>query len=152
MSTFKDAKNREWTIDIDPLNVSDVHKELGVSIYTILDDGMKPLRELLENTPVFLNVVYILVREQCQSKQIDDREFLRGLKGDAMEAMCDAFYEALANFFPKKKRELLLDLMAESRRLMDGLTEKGRSKAMTILRSKFGELSESLDSIPDGSA
>jgi hypothetical protein len=151
VSTFKDAKNREWTIDIDPIGVSDVHKELGVSLYTILDNGLKPLGELLENTPVFLNVVYILVREQCQAKQVDDREFLRGLKGDAMEAMCDAFYEALASFFPKKKRELLMELKAESNLQMDQLFDKGRSKAMTILKNKFGELSESLDSIPESS-
>jgi hypothetical protein len=63
--------------------------------------------------------------------------------------MCEAFYRALAEFHPKKKRELLIQLMEESNRLMADLFMRGSSKVMTILRSKFGELSASLDSIPD---
>ena len=149
MASFKDAKGRDWLIALDPVNVDEVQNELTVSLYTILDNGMAPLKELLENRPVFLNVVYILVREQCQERKLTDKDFLRGLNGDAIEAMCDAFYRALADFFPKKKRELLIQLMEESDRLMTDLFAKGSSKAMTILRSKFGELSDSLDKIPD---
>jgi hypothetical protein len=149
VASFKDAKDREWVIDIDPTTVDDVNNELQISLYTILDNGMQPLKELLENRPVFYNVVYILVREQCQSQGVSDREWLRGIKGDATEAMCEAFYRALAEFHPKKKRELLIQLMDESNRLMADLMAKGSSKAMTMLRNKFGELSESLDSIPD---
>lgn len=149
MASFKDANGNEWLIEIDPVNIDTVNNELGISLYTILDDAMQPLKELIENRPVFLNVVYILVREQVQSKQLSDKDWLRGIKGDAMESMCEAFYVALADFHPKKKRELLMELMSESNRLMADLFTKGSSKAMTILRNKFGELSASLDSIPD---
>jgi len=149
VASFKDAKDREWVIELDPPIIDVVNNELQVSLYTILDNGMQPLKELLENRPVFYNVVYILVREQCQAKGISDREWLKGIKGDATEAMCEAFYRALAEFHPKKKRELLIQLMEESNRLMADLFMRGSSKVMTILRSKFGELSASLDSIPD---
>jgi len=153
VAKFTDAKNREWTIDIDPVNVGEVAAELdGLSLYTILDNGMKPLQELLDNQPVFLNAVYILCREQCRAKSIDEREFLRGLKGDAMDAMCDAFYQALADFFPKKKRELLKNLMSEAKTLADPLISKASEKAMILLRKQFGKLSESLDSIQEDSA
>jgi hypothetical protein len=149
VASFKDANGNEWLIEIDPVNIDQVNSELGVSLYTILDNGMQPLKELLDNRPVFLNLVYILVRDQVQAKQLTDRDFLKGLKGDAMEAMCEAFYIALADFHPKKKRELLMQLMDESNRLMAELFTKGSGKAMTMLRNKFGELSASLDLIPD---
>lgn len=153
MAKFTDAKNREWTIDIDPVLVGDVAAELdGLSLYTILDNGMQGLKELLDNQPVFLNAVYILCREQCREQSIDEREFLRGLKGDAMDAMCDAFYQALADFFPKKKRELLTSLMSEAKKMADPLINKASDKAMILLKKQFGKLSASLDLIQEDSA
>lgn len=152
MAKFVDANQNEWVVKIDPVLVDEVHAETkqgneeGVSLYKLLEGKFEQFRELLENPPLLLNVVYILVREQAQAKKLDERSFLRGMNGDAIEAASEALFDALVEFAPKKKRELLGKLKAEAVTLAEPLLQKTSDKAMTILRSRFGKLSEQLDS------
>lgn len=141
MSKFTDAKSREWLIDLDPLVIDDVFKELTISLYTLTDNGMKALQELLENTPVFCNLVYILVRDQAREAGIDEREFMRGMKGDALEEMGIAFYKALAEFYPKKKRELMMQALNQMSDHQNQLMPMMQKRLTKELQKRFGELS-----------
>lgn len=153
MALFNDKNGLPWDIVIDVITIEDVRAETTVSIYELLDDPkMEGLQALLKNRPLFVNVVYVLVKEQCQAKGLSDREFARSQDGESLEAMAEAFYRAFVDFGAgKKKKALMLQMMAESQRLTDDLTTKGHDKAMKILRSKFGTLSELLESTPEDS-
>lgn len=152
MSKFTDAKNREWILTLDPIVIDDVHKELSISLYTITDDKGVALTELYGNVPVFCNLVYIIVREQAQALGVDERGFMRGMAGDALEAMGQAFYQCLAEFAPKKKRELMMLGMKQMEQHQAALMPLAQKKLTNELQQKFGELSELLASTPEDSA
>jgi len=151
MSKFTDAKNREWVLALDPIIIDDVHKELTISLYTIADDKGVALAELYGNVPVFCNLVYIIVREQAQAAGVDERSFMRGMTGDSLEAMGEAFYQCLAEFAPKKKRELMLLGMKQMSEHQAALMPLAQKRLTTELQRKFGELSASLESTPGDS-
>lgn len=151
MSKFTDAKNREWILTLDPVVIDDVFKELGISLYTITDDKGVALAELYGNTPVFCNLVYIIVREQAQAASIDERNFMRGMTGDALESMGEAFYQCLAEFAPKKKRELMMLGMKQMTEHQTALMTLAQKKLTIELQRKFGELSASLEFTPERS-
>jgi hypothetical protein len=157
MAKFTDANGNEWIIKIDPVLVDEVYAETkagnpeGLSLYKLLDGGFENFRELLENIPLLLNVVHLLIREQAQAKGIDTPNFLRGMNGDAIEAASEALYDALVEFAPKKKRELMASLKTEAKALAEPLLSKASDKAMMILRKQFGKLSDKLDSLQEDS-
>lgn len=155
MATFNDKNGLTWDIVIDSVTIDDVRSETRVSLYEMCDDPeLKEFRELCssKNRALFTNVVYVLVKEQCQARNISDRDFARAINGDAMESMAEAFYRALVDYGASgKKKLMMLELMTESKTLLGEFFTKGKDKAMKKLQSTFGSLLASLDSIPEGS-
>jgi hypothetical protein len=122
--SFKDTEGREWQLSIDLFVVGDVHKETGVSIYTLMDDQAQGLRELCSpvNRHVLANVVYLICKEQADKRGVSPRDFARALKGDPIDAMEEAFVEALADFFPDARRRAAIRQMLEAgRKIRDSL-------------------------------
>lgn len=127
MPSFKDNEGREWSVSIDLFSVGEVHRDTGVSIYTLMDDEMKGLAELCDNANkhVLANVVYLLCKEKADERNLTARDFAKALKGDPIEAMEFAFCEALADFFPDaRRRDAIHKMIAAGKRMRDKLLER----------------------------
>jgi hypothetical protein len=146
MAKFKDNEGREWVIPhFDPYNVADVEQATGVSIYTITQRNLEPLRDLFGNRPVFWNVVFILVGEQAKERGVSDRQFVQAVVGgDCLDAAQEAFWEEVLFFSQKAERELLIQMMAKARELQATVSQK----ITTGMTKLFGDLSASPDSNP----
>jgi len=132
--SFKDNEGREWEVSIDLFGVGEVHRETGVSIYTLMDDKMKGLAELCsnENKHILAHVVYLLCKEQAEKRNVSPRDFAKALKGDPIEAMELAFCEALADFFPDARR----------REAVKKVVEAGKAIKEKLLREAQSEMTE----------
>ncbi|GIW81496.1 MAG: hypothetical protein KatS3mg105_3303 [Gemmatales bacterium] len=116
MRSFTDRKNRTWQIDIDVTAIKRVRGLTGVYLPELINDGGKPLNDLVQDIPKLVDVLYALCQDQVERAGIDDEEFGRGFSGDALEKATEAFVEEIIDFFPNKQaRESLRKLMKKSK-------------------------------------
>lgn len=110
MSKFKDAAGRDWSIALDAPTIRAVREECEFNL--VADDGK--LYERLSEDPVkLIEILWTLCKGQHAS--VEYIPFAKSLVGDAIEHATDALLEAVANFFPARKRSLLLSLAKKQR-------------------------------------
>jgi len=104
MATFKDAKNREWTVSLDAPKIRDVRARLEVDL---IDVQGKAIGELADNFCLLVDVLWVLCEKQAQTKNIKDSDFGESLVGDALMHAVNALTDAIIDFFPPDRREVL---------------------------------------------
>ena len=76
------------------------------------------LVERLISDPVLLcDVVYVVCKEEADSKDVSDEDFGRAMAGDALEHATTALLEELIDFFPQGRRRLLKKALAKLKTL-----------------------------------
>lgn len=124
MASFKDKENRAWAVEINVAAIRSVKKETGVDLFRLTDAGLKGLGELLADPVAFVDVLYVLCRDQCEAKGLSDEQFGRAFSGDTIQQAADAFVDAVVDFFPDPKarshlREVLSKIRETDRLLKD---------------------------------
>jgi hypothetical protein len=64
--------------------------------------------QLLDDPVRFVNVLYVLVREQCEQRGVTDEQFGESLYGDALWGAIKAFEECLISFCPSPSQRAAL--------------------------------------------
>jgi len=118
MKSFKDSEGREWLIHVNVSAVKRVRDLTKVDLPGLIGEG---LGKLLEDPVEFVNVLYVLVKPQADSRNppVTDEEFGAALGGDTLERAADAFVEELIDFFPAPRRQPLRELMKKARQVSD---------------------------------
>lgn len=147
MSTFTDVTGEAWEIPhFDGFNIADVKQECSVSIYE-LPQKLPEVNALFENTPLFAQVLWVLVKEQCEERKLSQREFAKRLVGgDVLTQAAEAFWKELLFFSPKKLRELLTKAEKQVDQMQAKAMVKVDSQLTENLNKLFGDLLESPDS------
>lgn len=100
MHCFRDNAGRTWTVAVNVATVKRVRGLVGVDLYTLVDDGFKPLAALVSDPVQLADVLYCLCKDEADAKSITDEDFGRALAGDAILLAAEAFVEELIDFFP----------------------------------------------------
>lgn len=147
MSTFVDALERSWEIPhFDPFNIADVKEECDVSLYE-LPQKLQELGELLQNTPKFAHVLWVLVKDQAKELGVDQRGFAKGLiGGDVLEKAGEAFWQEVLFFSPKQTRGLLEKAAKQATNLQAEMLQRIESQVTANLKKLCGDLPESQES------
>ncbi|GIW56329.1 MAG: hypothetical protein KatS3mg082_2733 [Nitrospiraceae bacterium] len=128
MHQFTDAKGNTWHLTIDVATIKRVRSALGLYLPSLADNGGEPLRDLLNDYPRFIDVLFVLCQEQVEKKLPGpdaDLEFGRCFWGDALEDAANSFVAALLDFFPDRKvRETLKKVVNKSKQLSAKLLEQ----------------------------
>jgi len=111
MATFADTAGREWVIDIDVNALRRVRKRLDLKLMDVI--GGETLDRLADDPVLLVDMLYVLCQEQAERDGVSDEEFGRALRGDVLDAAVGAFLEALTDFCPSRKRDLLRRLIAK---------------------------------------
>ncbi len=158
MRTFTDNAGRTWAVQVNVAAIKRVRGLLGVDLYKLVDDGFQALAKLVSDPVQLADVLYCLVKDEADAKQVTDEEFGRALAGDAITLAADSFVEELIDFFPdararaglrkvidagKKVRERLLTHAETLLERVDPEVEANK------LIASFGSSLESSASIPD---
>ncbi|GIW89562.1 MAG: hypothetical protein KatS3mg108_3886 [Isosphaeraceae bacterium] len=154
MRTFTDNAGRTWTVAINVALVKRVRGVLDLDLFKLLDDGARPLGELLGDPVRLADVLFCLCKEEAEKRAVSDEDFGAALAGDAIGHAADAFVDELVDFFPHARgRESLKKLIAASRTLTDKLLDHAEMKVGQIdLEAEASRLIGSFGSSPGSSA
>lgn len=142
MAAFTDTRGRAWLVEINVALERKVRSLTGVNLYELTADGFKPLEQLLADPSKIVDVIFVLCQKQAQEAQMTDEQFAEGLGGETLDAMQDAFLEALANFTQdQNKRKALRKIIdmtkkatAQGSKFLDGIdTEQEVNKLIASL-------------------
>lgn len=114
MATFTDQNGRQWVLKIDAPTIHEVRKELAIDLAK-LDE--QTYAQLLEDPVLLVDVLWIIVRKNAGGTT--DRQFGEALCGDAIDQATRGLLDAIADFFPQRKRLLLRSLGEKNAAMMD---------------------------------
>jgi hypothetical protein len=124
MHSFVDNAGRTWVIAINVAAVKRVRGLVGIDLYSLIDDGFKPLSELVADPVRLADVLYCLCKDEADARNISDEDFGRALYGDVITLAADAFVEELVDFFPDARaRTSLKKVLAAGRKMRDRLLD-----------------------------
>jgi hypothetical protein len=138
MRSFKDTQGRTWIVSITFHELKLCRKLLGVKLADLSNDCCKPLGELIADAERFVDVLYVLCKEQADKANVSDADFGRSLDGDAIEAAIHAFVGAFADFSPSRTRALILGL-ADKMRETETLIQAALPDAVRAVREMSAE-------------
>lgn len=127
MHTFRDSTGRTWAVEITVHAVKRCRAVAGVDLYGLVDDGFAGLSALLRDVVQFVDVLYVLCRDEAIAAGITDEDFGRSLAGDTLDDATRAFLAELTDFFP------------------DPRVRAGLAKALTAMRGIGDRLLEHLE-------
>jgi hypothetical protein len=118
MHTFTDNAGRTWTVAINVAAAKRVRGLVNIDLYKLVDDGFKPLGELLADPVRLVDVLYCLCKDEADARNVSDEDFGRALYGDAITMAAEAFVEELIDFFPDARaREGMRKLSAAGKKV-----------------------------------
>lgn len=149
MHTFKDKKNREWTIELDLSKAMQIEDyDMGQAMGEEPDEnGEYPPRYIpftnpqdnffeyyMSNTKVVFTIIWILCREQAKDFAINNMEdFAKIFDGQTFNNARMAFFEELPDFFTQKKMTLKASIQSYFEAI-----EKMDERQAKVIREKLG--------------
>lgn len=125
MAQFKDANDRTWTITVNVGTGKKVRDVLGVDLFNLYDGGAK---DVFSDVILLVNVLYVLCEEQATKSGITDVQFGEAMFGDAIESSATALMDAVADFFPQRKRQLLNRIKTDGEKLAAKMMDQAEAK------------------------
>jgi hypothetical protein len=133
MHGFQDTTGRTWAVVINVAAVKRVRGLLNLDLYSLVDDGFKPLAALVADPVRLADVLYCLCRDEAEARHVSDEDFGRALAGDALLHAADALVEELVDFFPDARtRDGLTKVLAAGRKVRDAILAHATAAAEAI--------------------
>ena len=135
MRSFKDNRDRTWTIALNVWEVKRIRSILGIDLANVitLDKDGKVQVDLIDriaNDPCLLvDILWVLVGSEAKERGVADVDFGSALAGDAITEATRAFLDELVDFFPGAKR-LFLAKAVDLARKFDGEMTEALAKAL----------------------
>jgi hypothetical protein len=125
---FTDGKDRKWSVEINTDIIKLLRKELNLD----LAGSDQSTMDLLSDDPVLLvDALWLICQKEAKERSVTAESFGAALVGDVIDSATQAMVEAVANFFPTRKRSLLLRANAKMRTV--------REKAEAIAMAKLDD-------------
>lgn len=132
MAHFRDADGETWPIVLLRPQFRAIKDELGIDLMDLGDE--QTLTRLLADPLLIVDLVSVALTPEIRRRHTEsdspltaEEWFARRMHGDALERAADALLEALVDFFPGRRREILRKALATARALLDWqLTQANR--------------------------
>jgi len=106
MTTFKDNKNREWTIRLDFALLQAIRDGAQVDLGNI-EELAKTWAGLLYDDGKSLLVVWISIERAAKAQSVDKSEFMASMNGETLEQALVALGAAIESFTQPRKRGMV---------------------------------------------
>ena len=97
MASFQDAGGRDWSISFDAFMLTEIRKETEIDLADISSGGWLKVET---DSAALGQVVAILCRDEIKQRSMTAREFIKLMRGKAIEAARKAMSVEGADFFP----------------------------------------------------
>lgn len=121
---FSDNRGRIWTVAINTATIKRVKQSLEINLLEAVSG--KLLDRISADPALFADILYVLVKPQADALGVVDTDFGEALAGDEIETASLAFIQALVDFFPKGRREIL------GRAIAAGMEKAKATEAATL--------------------
>lgn len=105
MATFKDNSQRDWTIYLDAPGIVAVREVADPEF--MRGDPVDTIERLREDPLSLCETIRALCKDQIDERKMTEKEFYRGVIGDAISDAADALVKAIVNFTPSHTRKML---------------------------------------------
>lgn len=136
-ASFKDQREKTWTLILNGPLLRDIKEQLGVNLVALEAD---PFNVLSSDPVKLVDCLFMVCEEQAKASGITSREFGISLPPD-LDGPIEALREAVINFFPSGKRSVVRSALEAS--------EKASNKAMEILVQKVSS-DKTLERVTNG--
>lgn len=133
MYSFEDLEGREWKLSVTIGSVRQVKETLGVDLL----EFPEVLEKLSGDIYTLCNVLYVLIKPQADKLNVSDVDFGYALGGDVLEKAVDALLNEMINFFPQRRRDLLMKLKTKSGEYQETVLKKAEIKIESLDFSKI---------------
>lgn len=107
MQQFTDCLDRKWSIEIDFYSVKRLRRELQIDLLSVCEEHSTLLRDLARDEVLLIDVISCLLTDQIKARDMDEREFAKGLLGDGLQRAVDALVKGIADFSLPQKGALI---------------------------------------------
>jgi hypothetical protein len=145
MPTFRDSLDRPWTIEITFLEVKKLRSELQLDVLAMFEQESNLFERLSRDTILLVDVVSVLLSDQIRAKEMDEREFARGLVGEGLQNAIDALVEALLSFSPPLKRGMLKEVWSQQQKLEKEVVRQVIETAPRIVEKATNDCNRKLE-------
>lgn len=129
MHPFTDNAGREWKVEINLHTAMRVRDTLQIDLLDVWKGNV--FQKMADDLFTLGAVLFCLVGDQAETRNITPEQFAQALAGDALDAAAVALIEDLIAFFPPQKRRMLQTI----RRKMTTLEEKATVHNTTLIES-----------------
>lgn len=156
MRVFKDTKGRVWDVTIDTNTAKRVRSMVNFDLFSVVEDESKTLLELRKDPVRMVDVLWAIVEPQAKNYGpwwrkvlrlpcgITDEEFGRSMREESLEQAWEQVFGALADFFPRGRRLVLLTAALQAQMVIHLDTETRRSLLGNELPATCGATSTRL--------
>ncbi len=123
MHTFRDSKNRTWSIDVNCDTIEQVKAVTEANLLDLLDGLSTLAAEVAAFPPLMAKLIEAAIAEQIAAAKIEPREFRRAMGGDALNDATDALLEELVLFCPRHRRQVSAAVLEKQRAVEKAATE-----------------------------
>jgi len=151
MHEFADVKGEKWEVRITAGTIKRVSDLMdGVDLGQPLVGDPPFLTRFDTEIPFKANVLYAVLRPQCEARDITDEQFAELLEGEVLYEASVAFWEELADFFQSLQRTEVVKAIRRQmeivRRGVEMMTEKIEGPAFDgAITRKLKEVSDQID-------
>ena len=131
MATFRDEEGRSWDLVVTAAEFRRCRRALALNLAECVAGE---LMQRLDGDPALLvDVIYVCCQPQAEQRQVSDEAFGRALAGESYYAAKLAFWEALADFFPRESPER--GVLAGRLRVHREILAEGMRQAATAIEA-----------------
>ena len=102
--TFTDTEGRDWIVRVNPVTLSNVEAQLGVSFSDDPEDTGGPIIQIATDCMFCFRVLWILCEKQAIERGVSSEDFGDALVGDTLGKAQKALCGAVCDFYPDQNR------------------------------------------------
>ena len=146
MHSFKDTEGREWLVIVRTGEIKRMRDMAGVDVLS--GDG-QAFNELAQNPECVANALYAVCKKQADERNIDCETFCDYIYGDVIETATSALLDAIVDFFPKARRQILIKALAKIRAMQNLALQQAEKELDEVDALISGERSTNLPELAD---
>lgn len=132
MKTFKDTNGKDWVVSVTVNTVKRVKAATNFDLLSAVEDKAALMR-LGTDPELMVDVLFAACETQAKERGVDGVAFAEAIGGgDGLESAANAMLEAMADFFPKHRREPLHLALAKLRQVQDKASQLATAKINAV--------------------
>lgn len=110
---YRDAKGRDWELVVTVSTLERCRDAGGYDPLRLVHDG--EMHRLVLDPVLLASLAWHCVEAEAKTRGVGRQEFVDAVRGDAIDALLDAWVDAFASFFPSRKAAVIRLAASETR-------------------------------------